>query len=73
MAIFLSFWSFLYTYRASPWKFWLGFGIVVLSWVIAAVLEAPYSGRSPFSALLVLIVPLGVWIWSIVDRANTQL
>jgi hypothetical protein len=36
-------------------------------------LEIPYSGRSPFSALLVLIIPLGVWIWSIVDRTNTQL
>src|ERR1039458_5641623 len=57
MAIFLSFWSFLYTYSTSAWKFWLGLGIVVFACVVAIVLEVPYSGRSPFSALLVIIVP----------------
>jgi hypothetical protein len=73
MAIFLSFWSFLYTYSASAWKFWLGLGIVILAWVVAIVLDVLYSGRSPFTALLVILIPLGVWIWSVVDRANTPL
>jgi|HubBroStandDraft_6_1064221.scaffolds.fasta_scaffold184641_3 hypothetical protein len=73
MAVFLSFWSFLYTYRTSRWKFWLGFGIVLLSWIIAIVVDIIDSGHSPVTALLVLFVPLGVWIWSIIDRANTRL
>jgi hypothetical protein len=73
MAVFLSFWSFLNTYSTSAWKFWLGLGIVVVAGVVAALLEIPYWSRSPFTALLVLIAPLGVWIWAIVDRANTPL
>ena len=34
LAVFLSFWSWLYTYRKNTWKFWVGLGVaVLLSWM----------------------------------------
>jgi hypothetical protein len=29
LAVFLSFWSWLYTYKVNAWKFWTGLGICV--------------------------------------------
>ena len=71
MAVFLSFWSFLYTYSISAWKFWLGFGLsfVALGFVITN--DAMSNGNNP--GLFFVLIGLGVWIWSIVDRSITPL
>jgi hypothetical protein len=71
MAVFLSFWSFLYTYSKSASKFWLGLGLSVGSWIIIVLVTAA-TGGTPINVIF-LLVPLGVWIWSIVDRATTPL
>ncbi|MBT4151095.1 hypothetical protein HOE52_03970 [Candidatus Woesearchaeota archaeon] len=48
LAIVLSQWTWVYTYREDAWKFWVGLiSSMFLFWT--------------------LIVPLGIWIWAIVD------
>jgi|SRR5579862_705019 len=73
MAIFLSFWSFLYTYRTSAWKFWLGLGLSVglftVDMIVRAAVRHPVAGVGA----VWLLVGAGVWIWSIVDRATSPL
>ena len=39
LAVFLSYWTWLYTYKKNAWKFWLNLGLVILSagfWGIVA-------------------------------------
>ena len=70
LAVFLSFWSFLYTYKAAPWKFWLGLGLALFAFVL--LFAGGATKIAPFAVLGVLI-PLGVWIWAIIDRSITAL
>lgn len=32
LAIFFSYWSWIYTYKYDAWKFWLNFFLVLLFW-----------------------------------------
>lgn len=67
MAVFLSFWAFLYTYSRSRWKFWLGLGLDSSAMAVNVTTHAPFTGPVWF------LVSLGVWIWAIVDRSVTPL
>lgn len=71
LAVFLSFWSFLYTYSISAWKFWLGLGLSVLPLIIVWTVTA--ANGSPGIAVASYLISLGVWIWAIVDRSTTSL
>ena len=71
LAVFLSFWSFLYTYSISAWKFWLGLGLSVLPLIIVYIMAA--ANGSPGIAVASYLISLGVWIWAIVDRSTTSL
>jgi hypothetical protein len=71
LAVFLSFWSFLYTYRISAWKFWLALGIDVLSFILALILNIDTHG--PGGTIIWAFIALCVWIWSIIDRSSTPL
>ena len=71
LAVFLSFWSFLYTYRISAWKFWLGLGLIVCSFILGE--STVYTTHNPAGAIVWSLVALGVWIWSIIDRSTTPL
>jgi hypothetical protein len=71
LAVFLSFWSFLYTYRSSAWKFWLGLGLSVGSFILALIIGG--AAHSVFGAIVFYLIALGVWIWAIVDRSTTAL
>ena len=51
LAVFLSQWTWLYTYREDAWKFWVGLMLNLILW-------------------WTLIVPLGVWIWAMVDTGT---
>jgi hypothetical protein len=56
LAVFLSFWTWLYTYKMDNWKFWTGAGIVMFCLLlIGADVEWSWVG-----------IP-GVWVWSIID------
>ena len=59
LAIFLSFWTWLYTFKADSTKFWIGLGVGIGAGVL-----------SPFLLGIPLLGPLGIWIWAIVDAAS---
>jgi hypothetical protein len=71
LAVFLSFWSFLYTYSISAWKFWLGLGLNVLPVIIAFIVSA--ANGSFAIVVMSYLIWLGVWVWAIVDRSITSL
>lgn len=63
LAVFLSYWTWLYTYREDSGKFWVGMGLSVgmfffglftlgIGWIIG------------------FFVWTGIWIWSIVDTVS---
>jgi len=62
LAVFLSFWTWLYTYKKDAWKFWAGLGLGILSGILAVVTLG-------VSLIFTWIFTLGVWVWSIVDTA----
>jgi hypothetical protein len=56
LAVFLSFWTWVYTYKRDAAKFWIG--------LVLGVLGA-------FTALFIVgfLLVFGVWIWAIIDTA----
>ena len=74
MAVFLSFWSFLYTYRSNRWKFWLGLSLSTGFLSLNVIDEALNGGQISARAVWLFdIVNLGVWVWSIIDRSTIAL
>lgn len=71
LAVFLSFWSFLYTYRTAAWKFWLGLGLGVFCYILNVIIDI--GTQSAVGLVVFVPIALGVWIWSIVDRSTTPL
>lgn len=57
LAVFLSFWTWLYTYQKDNWKFWTGLGLGILGIILTAS-----TGFGVF-------IHLGVGIWAIIDAA----
>jgi hypothetical protein len=57
LAVFLSFWTWLYTYKRDAQKFWIGLAVAV----VGGILSAFFIG---------IPIVLGVWIWAIVDVAR---
>jgi uncharacterized membrane protein len=66
LAVFLSFWTWLYTYKKDAWKFWVGLGLNALYIFIIFVLMAENVILPP---MFLLVMVLGVWIWAIIDTA----
>lgn len=58
LAVFLAFWTWLYTYKADSTKFWVGLGVDVVFGVLGL-------GFAPF-----FLVNAGIWIWAIADTAS---
>lgn len=63
LAVFLSFYTWVYTSERDAWKFWMNLGITSLNVFLSAVTVGIW---------LFVAIPygLGVWIWSIVDVAS---
>jgi len=64
LAVFLSFWTWLYTYKKDIWKFWIGLGISVLCLFIMVVVAI---GNAISTPTFLWFFILGVWIWAIID------
>jgi hypothetical protein len=62
LAVFLAYWTWLYTYKKDKWKFWVG---LVLSIVLSVFVFATFG----LGAFLIWPVWVGIWIWAIVDVA----
>lgn len=63
LAVFLSYFAWVYTSERDAWKFWMNLGISALSGLLSAL---------TLGFWLFLAVPywIGVWIWAIVDTAR---
>ncbi len=84
LAVFLSFWAWLYTYRRNARKFWIGLtahvvwiGLIV--WSVARVVVwtgPPNHSELPSEVIVFLIatygggavVGFGVWLWALLDN-----
>jgi hypothetical protein len=62
LAVFLSFWTWLYTYKKDAWKFWVGLALAIFDIILAVVTFG-------VSFVFTWIFTFGVWIWAIVDTA----
>jgi len=62
LAVFLSFWTWLYTYKKDGWKFWTALGVSVGNFILV-------FATSGLWGVISWIFSLGIWIWAIVDVA----
>ncbi len=63
LAVFLSFWTWLYTYRKDAWKFWVGLGVTL--GLIVLILP------TLFATLFILpFWAFAVWLWALIDVAT---
>lgn len=58
LAIFLGYWTWLYTYQKDAWKFWL-------SIAVAFLIALPLTFATGFGFL----ITLGIGVWAIIDTA----
>lgn len=71
LSVFLSFFSWLYTYKKNSKKFWISFIIAAITPVIIAMLWQ-VTGRvssTAFNAVFLCSVLFGIWIWAIIDNS----
>lgn len=57
LAVFLSWWTWLYTYQQDSTKFWVGLGVGIFGTLMLLVFGLGF------------FILLGLWIWAIVDVA----
>ncbi len=83
LAVFLTFWTWLYTYKRDGWKFWVGLGLCTaitglnfFYWIVAIIntrgrMDLSEEGVAFLGILYVFaaVVWTGIWIWGIVDTA----
>ncbi len=56
LAVFLSFWTWLYTYQRDKQKFWMGLGLAILGVITSFFIIGDF-------------ILFGVWVWAIVSTA----
>jgi uncharacterized membrane protein len=57
LAVFLTFWTWLYTYKRDAAKFWVGLGLSILGAILTIVLVG-------------FLILFGVWLWAVTDTAT---
>jgi len=58
LAVFLAFWTWLYTYKKDGWKFWLGLALTLTIF-------------NPIWTWIIFCTPnMAIWVWAIVDAAT---
>jgi hypothetical protein len=62
LAVFLAFWTWLYTYKKDGWKFWTGLGIAILIGIINITTFG-------LGIAFTWILSLALWLWSVIDTA----
>jgi len=84
LAIFLGFWSWLYTFKNNALKFWVTLGVFGLIFIITSSYSCSlitdsmnyggygadyFSGSFIGFIIFTNIISFGVWVWSVVDNA----
>ena len=69
LAIFLGFFTWIYTYEKDDRKFWVAIGLVLFSGVVGAIL-----GTMSFGIFMAFSFGLGlgffIWVWAVVDTVT---
>jgi len=74
LAVFLSFWSWLYTVKLDCPKFLVGIILNLVAFPMALAVDAlarevGWRAGPPLPTIVLFGLPLAVWIWAIIDRA----
>jgi hypothetical protein len=74
LAVFLTFFTWLYTYKKDGWKFWLGLFLSAIPGFTAAIFLVFYITNVAWLPDDVLIflstaLPMTIWAWAILDSA----
>jgi len=82
LAVFLGFWTWLYTYQKDGWKFWVSLaltlaGMAVLIYTTVNIITArnsPAVASDPLTAwmaawVVAYIITGSLWLWGILDTA----
>jgi uncharacterized membrane protein HdeD (DUF308 family) len=82
LAVFLSGWTWLYTYRHNAAKFWVYIAVSFISAFVGVAVFFASIGVAGFGAfysylvpdlaslILVYLVGFGFWLWAIIDAAT---
>jgi hypothetical protein len=63
LAVFLAFFTWLYTYKKDAWKFWVGVAIAAFIFFLNIITFG-------IAGLFTWIFSFGVWLWSVIDTAG---
>jgi F0F1-type ATP synthase membrane subunit a len=74
LAVFLTFFTWLYTFKRDGWKFWLGLVFSSLPGLVSAIFLVFYISDIswlPDDLLIGLsyLLPMAIWLWAIIDAA----
>jgi hypothetical protein len=84
LAVFFSFWAWLYTYGKNAKKFWISMGVNALMFVIILAYSCSLIGSIDYYSqdyldfssgpliglgILMNLTSFGIWIWALVDNA----
>jgi hypothetical protein len=85
LAVFLSAWTWVYTWKANAKKFWIALGLWVVQIIIVIIGAqqavskltcnqtgacAYHTGTSAGIILFAYLISFGIWIWAIVDAST---
>jgi len=57
LAVFLTSWTWLYTYKRDAWKFWVGLVLNVIAFITLLF-------------VIGFLIFIGVWLWAVIDTAS---
>ena len=77
LAMFLTYWTWLYTYKRDGWKFWLGLILSGLPIITATIFMEFYISNVSWLSDQVLIylsyaLPIVIWLLAIIDTARKK-
>jgi RNA polymerase subunit RPABC4/transcription elongation factor Spt4 len=62
LAVFLTYWSWLYTYKKDAWKFWTGLALSIANVILI-------FASLGFWVFFAWIISGGLWLWAVIDTA----
>jgi uncharacterized membrane protein len=71
-AIFLSFWTWFYTYTKDKWKFWIGFVLNFSPFVVLSILYKFSDTDITIVVFIWVVILFAIWIYAIVDTVQIK-